>query len=301
VSRVKRPLLLVGIVAFVVVDVLLVAMAVRDVRDRDAPAGAGSEPTSRQGSVGRGVGPGDAPLGGSDGVPAEAVLFDAGAGGALLRATRGGCGGPPEPRVGVSTDGGRTFQPVDSPVGEVLRVEIDSAADLWLVGLDESCVPGFYRSGDAGQSWEESAGTAGAWHLLPGDAEALHAPAGRAPIGCSPVTLSSVDPQVAFAGCADDSLRMTGDGGATWRPAGRVPGLVATAFRGPDVGVAVGLTPRCPAKMWRTTNAGRAWSPDQCLPGAEPAQAVAVAPGVTYVQRGGRVEAARDGLGFTNP
>ncbi len=76
---------------------------------------------------------------------------------------------------------------------------------------------------------------------------------------------------------------------------------MATAFRGPDGGVAVGVTPRCPAKMWSTTNAGRTWSPDQCLSGAAPAQAVAVAPGVTYVQRGGQVEADRDGLGFTNP
>jgi len=299
VTRVKRPLLLVGIVAFVVVDVLLVAMAVRNVRDRDVPAGADSGSTSPGGSSGRGADPGGVASRG--GGPAQAVLLDAVAGDALLRATHGGCGGPQEPRVGVSTDGGRTFQPVDSPVREVLRVEIDSAADLWLVGLDESCAPGFYRSGDGGQSWEESAGTAGAWHLVPGDAQALHAPAGRAPIGCSPVTLSSVDPQVAVAGCADDSLRMTGDGGATWRPAGRVPGLVATAFRGPDVGVAVGVTPRCPAKMWRTTNAGRAWSPDRCLSGAEPAQAVAVAPGVTYVQRGGQVVADRDGLGFANP
>jgi len=299
VSRVKRPLLLVGIAAFVVVDVLLVAMAVRNVRDRDVPAGAGPGSTSPEGSIGRGADPGGVP--GAGGEPAEAVLLDAGSGGALLRATRGDCSGSQEPRAGISTDGGRTFRPVDSPVGEVLRVDIGSAADLWLVGLDESCVPGFYRSGDGGRSWQESAGTAGAWHLLPGDAEALHAPDGRAPIGCSPVTVSSVDPEVAYASCADDSLRVTRDGGATWLPAGRVPGLVATAFRGPDVGVAVGVTPRCPAKMWSTTNAGRAWSPDQCLPGEAPAQAVAVAPGVTYVQRGGQVEAARDGLGFTNP
>jgi hypothetical protein len=286
---------MVGIVAFVVVDVLLVAMAVRNVRDRDAPVGA--SPTSPQGSLGRPFDPAGAPTGG---VPAEAVLLDAGLGGALLRATRGSCG-EAQPRVGVSIDGGRTFQPVESPVGEVLRVEIDSAADLWVVGLDESCVPAFYRSGDAGQSWEESAGTAGAWHLLPGDAQALHAPDGRVAIGCRPQTLSSVDFDVAYAGCADDTLRLTRDGGGTWRPVGRVPGLVATAFRGPAAGVAVGVTPRCAAKLWSTTNAGRAWSADQCLPGDEPAQAVAVSAGVTYVQRGGQVVADRDGLGFSNP
>jgi hypothetical protein len=183
----------------------------------------------------------------------------------------------------------------------VLRVEVGSATDLWLVGLDESCVPGFYRSGDGGRSWQESAGTAGAWHLLPGDAQALHAPNGRVSIGCLPQAVSSVDSAVAYTGCADDSLRLTRDGGETWRPAGRVPGLVATAFRGPDAGVAVGVTRRCPARMWSTTNAGRAWSADQCLPGDAPAQAVAVAPGVTYVQRGGQVEADRDGLGFANP
>jgi hypothetical protein len=295
VSRVKRPLLTVGIVAFVVVDVLLVAMTVRNVRERDVPVGASS--TSPQGSLGRASHPDGAP---AAGVAVEAVLLDAGFGGALLRATRGSCGGP-QPRVGVSTDGGRTFQPVASPAGEVLRVEIDSAADLWLVGLDDSCVPAFYRSGDAGQSWEESAGTAGAWHLLPGDAQVLHAPDGQVAVGCRPQMLSSVDFDVAYAGCADDTLRLTRDGGDTWRPAGRVPGLVSTAFRGPVAGAAVGVTPRCPAKLWSTTNAGRAWSADQCLPGDEPAQAVAISAGVTYVQRGGQVEADRDGLGFANP
>jgi hypothetical protein len=295
VSRVKRPLLIVGIVAFVVVDVLLVAMAVRNVRDRDAPAGASS--TSPQGSAGRKSDPAGAPTGG---VPAEAVFLDAGLGGALLRATRGSCGGP-QPRVDVSTDGGRTFQLVESPVGEVLRVEIDSSADLWLVGLDESCAPAFYRSGDAGQSWEESPGTAGAWHLLPGDAQALHAPDGRVPLGCRPQTLSAVDFDVAYAGCADDTLRLTRDGGGTWQPVGRVPGLVATAFRGPVAGVAVGVTPRCAAKLWSTTNAGRSWSADRCLPGDEPAQALAVSAAVTYVQRDGQVVADRDGLGFANP
>jgi hypothetical protein len=296
---VKRPLVLVGIVAFVVVDVLLVAMAVRNVRDRDVPAGAAPGSTPPEGSSGRATGPGRVPRSGGD--PTAAVLLDAGSGGALLRATRGDCRGPQEPRVGVSTDDGRSFRPVESPVGEVLRVDVGSAADLWLVGLDESCAPGFYRSGDGGRSWQESAGTAGAWHLLPGDVQALHAPNGRVPIGCRPQTLSSVDFAVAYAGCADDSLWVTRDGGETWRPAGRVSGLVATAFRGPDAGVAVGVTPRCPARLWSTTNAGRAWSADQCLPGEAPAQAAAVAPGVTYVQRGGQVEADRDGLGFTNP
>lgn len=290
----KRPLLLMGIVAFVAVDVLLVAMAVRNVRDRDAPVGSGS--ALPQGSLGRGSDTDAA----ARAPAAEAVHLDAGAGGALLRATRGGCDVPQQPRVEVSTDGGQTFEPVDSPVGEVLRVEIDSATDLWLVGLDESCAPGFYRSGDAGQSWEESAGTAGAWHLLPGDAQALHAPDGRVAVGCRPETLSSLDFEVAYAGCADDTLRLTRDGGGTWRPAGRVPGLVATDFRGPVAGVAVGVTPRCPAKLWSTTNAGRAWSADRCLPGDEPAQAVAVSAGVTYVQRGGQVVADRDGLGFAD-
>jgi len=287
---------MVGIVAFVVVDVLLVALAVRNVRDRDTPVGASA--TSSQGYPGRGSDPDGAF--GAGGVPAEAALLDAGFGGSLLRATRGSCGGA-QPRVGVSTDGGRTFQPVESPVAEVLRVEIDSAADLWLVGLDESCVPAFYRSGDAGQGWEESAGTEGAWHLLPGDAQALHAPEGRVAIGCRPQMLSSVDLDVVYVGCANDTLRLTRDGGGTWRLVGRVPGLVATAFRGPVAGVAVGATPRCAARLWSTTNAGRAWSADQCLPGEEPAEAVAVSAGVFYVQRAGQVMVDRDGLGFANP
>jgi photosystem II stability/assembly factor-like uncharacterized protein len=287
---------MVGIVAFVVVDVLLVAMAVRNVRDRPAPIGASS--SSPQGAAGRGSDADGAAA--ADGAPAETVLLDAAVGGALLRATRGDCGGP-QPRVGISTDGGRSFRSVESPAGEVLRVEIDSVADVWLVGLDQACAPTFYRSSDAGESWEESPGTAGAWHLLPADAQALHAPDGEVAIGCRPQTLTAVDSEVAYAGCADDTLRLTRDGGSTWRPAGRVPGLVATAFRGPVAGVAVGATPRCPARLWSTTNAGSAWAADQCLPGDEPVQAVAVSAGVTYVQRGGQVVADRDGLGFANP
>lgn len=287
---------MVGIVAFVVVDVLLVALAVRNVRDRNTPVGASA--TSPQGYPGRGSDPDGASETG--GVPAEAVLLDAGFGGSLLRATRGSCGGA-QPRVGVSTDGGRTFQPVESPVAEVLRVEIDSAADLWLVGLDESCVPAFYRSGDAGQGWEESAGTEGAWHLLPGDAQALHAPEGRVAIGCRPQMLSSVDLDVAYVGCANDTLRLTRDGGGTWRLVGRVPGLVATAFRGPVMGVAVSVTPRCPAKLWSTTNAGRTWSADQCLPGEEPAEAVAVSAGFFTCSGPGRSWPTATGWGSPIP
>jgi hypothetical protein len=283
--------LLVGVAAFVIVDIFLVVLAVDSVHRGPGPAS--PQPAQKQDSASTGT----TSVGGQT-TAAATVHLDAETDGSLLRATRGDCEQGPAAKVEISPDGGRTFRDVNSPVAEVLRVEIDEGSDAWLVGLDDACAAGFYRSSDAGQTWDASAGTAGAWHVLPEDEQAVHAPNGRVVVGCEPDWLAAVDFEVAVVGCADDRLLLTRDSGRSWVSAGRVPGLVSASFSSAAEGVAVGATTACAARVWSTTNSGTDWAADACVPGPEPALALDVTDGATYLQRGGDLLAKTDNLGF---
>ncbi|MGH8879746.1 MAG: hypothetical protein ACRD0P_20755 [Stackebrandtia sp.] len=177
-----RPLLLAGIATFVAVDVLLVVLAVAKVRSTDAassPVATSPVPSVQP--------PGQRTPGESAPTPDEVprprpVHLDIGSDDTLLRATPGDCQGEAA-EVELSLDGGDTFDPVTSPVVEVLRVEVVTASDIWMVGLDEDCAVGFYRSADRGRTWHASAGSSGAWHLLASPAATVLATVLRLEVG----------------------------------------------------------------------------------------------------------------------
>jgi photosystem II stability/assembly factor-like uncharacterized protein len=293
---VRRALLLVGVATLVVVDVLLVALAVGSVQ-QGGPAPVSTEPPPLPPRLPDGGSLDTASLNTGPGSQ-RPVHLDAGVDGTLLRATRGACEDGPAAQVELSDDGGETFRPVESPATEVLRIDIDVASDMWLVGLDESCSAGFYRSSDEGRTWQWSPGTAGTWHTLPIAARALHAPGGRVPIDCTAQSLTAVDYSVAYVVCADDTLRVTRDGGETWLPAGRIVGLVAASFRSPTEGTAVASTSECPVRVWTTTDGGAQWTSDACLEDADPVEAVTRAGDTVYIQQGGDVLTDAGDLGL---
>lgn len=265
---------LVAVAAFVVVDVFLVAAALQHVR---APAPGLDEalptPTSTSGQTDTKTGtsatqqtPSDGP-----GKQRSEVLLSVGVDGTILRATMGNCRSDETGEVEVSTDGGASFTPVYDDVPQVLRVVAVSRSDLWFVGTDDACRPSVQRSGDTGQSWVESEGTAGAYHLTATlDRSLVHAPDGVVTAGCAAIDLAPVNADVAFVGCADGEIRRTGDGGQSWVPVGQVDGLISLAFLNAQSGYALAAGSPCPAAVLATDDAGGTWKQTGCLNGETP-------------------------------
>jgi len=257
----RRPLLLLGVVAFIVVDVVLIALAVRHV---DGGAAA-DRPGPARPSPDRSV---------SESPPSEAVeaevrrgrplLMAAGAGEVVLRAQPGSCDGEAA-RLSVSRDGGASFEDREIAAQVLLRLDVTSLSDMWVAGLNADCEPTFYRSGDGGRSWEATAGTQGAWHLLPDGSDALHAPDGEVELPCTPVALSSVSFEFAAAGCDAGDIVTTSDRGESWQPRGTVPGVVDLAFVGPQRGWAVSVATDCAAVVSGTSDGGRSWTEQACV------------------------------------
>jgi lysophospholipase L1-like esterase len=166
----------------------------------------------------------------------------------------------------VSTDGGRVFGRVGTPIGQVLGVDTSDPDALTVVGLDIDCAGPFRftRGLEAGE-WVVS--PASGWFLDPSRAK-LHAPSGTVKPGCKDViSLSPLTDDAARVGCADGTLRGTLDGGDTWRTLGELEGLRAVSYDSPSVAVALAAFEGCAARVFTTSDGGRSWSARRCLDG----------------------------------
>lgn len=173
----------------------------------------------------------------------------------------------------LSDDGGSTWEEVDVPARGLLRVKAVGDGETWVVGTDEGCQPRFIRTTDGGETWATNEGTDGAWHLLPGGAEQLHAPDGNLDSPCRAETpaldLAAVNDQVAAVLCAAGRVHTTDDSGATWERMGAVEEGTAIAFSNASIGYAAVPDDRCDGtRVWRTTDGGSTWDERGCVEGA---------------------------------
>jgi hypothetical protein len=259
------------IVLLVVLDVVLVTLAVR--RGHAGPVVAAhratnSTPTST---------PTSTPARSATPHAAAGRMLVSGAGDVVLRATGGSCKTGQPPVMELSSDSGATFAPTAEGLGvaQVLRVAVDSASNVWFVGADDQCATSIWRLDPAGSDWYQSAGTAGAWHVLPTPGvHRVHAPTGRVAVNCAVTGLAPVDTQTARVLCASGVVRGTSDGGVTWTNLGRLRSAQLIAYDSATSGAAIGSAPTCGMRVLITDDGGATWTPATCLQGAD-AQALA--------------------------
>lgn len=190
--------------------------------------------------------------------------------GTALRATSVRCDEGGNGELEVSTDGGATFQPIEIPQHQILRVIASSNANLQYVGAGEDCDPSLYQSVDGGTTWSEGPAD-GAWHLAAGALSAtVRSPDGPVDAGCEAVSISVLSRTTAAVACADGAARMTTDGGANWQSAGHAQGIVSVSLLNATSGYALAVGSQCPAEVRRTTDAGGSWNPVGCIQGGAP-------------------------------
>jgi hypothetical protein len=256
-------LIVVLIALLVVADVVLITLAVRrghggpvvasDGAPLSAPSTTGPPPTQPPDD-----GAGQTLLAASESI--------------VLRATAGSCKTGDPPVLELSTDSGATFKPAAQrlAVAQVLRVVVDSPTDLWFVGTDDACTPSIWQSDGAGTGWSQSAGSAGAWHMVPAaDSSGVHAPPGRVHVGCPVASLSPIDRQTARVLCTSGTVLGTTDGARNWVTLGHLNAAQVMDYDSPESGVALGSTPSCDVQAFSTSDGGSVWTQTGCLDGTQ--------------------------------
>ncbi|HVT66026.1 MAG TPA: hypothetical protein VHD81_12810 [Mycobacteriales bacterium] len=205
--------------------------------------------------------------------------------------------------LAATTDGGRHWSRITSPARHVLRLNQSSATSGWLIGANASCVPAFFSTSDGGRTWLTATGLGQAWVVL---GRRLRIPSGQLVDPCRKperlVGVTVADVRTALADCGS-GLRVTSDGGTTWRRAGRFDGtgqLAAVALEpaggGRGVALLTGAAGCAGLAVERTNDAGKRWHGGPCISGLGTPAAVALAPdGSGYAASGAKSAVTVDG------
>jgi photosystem II stability/assembly factor-like uncharacterized protein len=149
------------------------------------------------------------------------------------RASAGTCDGG-KSLLQVTTDGGRTWDDATSPSKAIARIQPlrDGSGFLYAAGAD--CALKEWTTKDAGKTWAGPKGIVGGWARLIADPTKLTTPAKDRAQPCgnrSVIDLSRTSAEQAEALCANGSVFVTNDGGASWADSGAAPGAVALSNR----------------------------------------------------------------------
>ena len=247
--RVPHRLLTPGLVAFAVLDIVLVGVALRStaapppaselgqVSSTSAPSAAGTP--SRAPSPARSPSPTASSTSSttktrSPKAPAPApltVLIVGVSPTVAWRAETGSCatGGS---SLAVTTDGGSTWAAGTAPFPGIVRVKPSSSRSAFAVGGDSACQPGYAATSSQGGAWSTGGPLGRAWYRDPARPSAVHAPGPLTVTPCgrhAVLDLAVVSSSGARALCAGGLVVSSSDTGASWSDAGRVAGAVALA------------------------------------------------------------------------
>ncbi len=263
-----KPLAVVALGAFVVVDAVLVGLVLRHV-DREPPA---SDITTVAAT------PTPAPSAASaqrafDFDARSAAAADLANDGTFVLATRGACGDDTA-RVWTAADPGADLVGRDPGLSTVLAVDAGTGGAITVVGTGEDCVPRQVGSTDGGATWTDDPAVT-LWHPSPRDPRRVVSPdVGASDPGCLVTSLSQVGGDFARVTCVDGLVRGTGDGGREWVELGRLDNVRTAAFTTVNTGYALARFEGCAAQVFTTGDSGRSWEAGACLVG-DPARAVA--------------------------
>jgi hypothetical protein len=257
-DRLSGRLGLVGLGAFLVVDVALVGLALRSTGAApDDQADPRPRPAAESGVSAGGKGT-PSPSSTTDSAPAEtapaedAVLEPTPVTLGLVavddstawRFTAGTCGDGGS-TLSVSQDGAETWQPRAAPFDTTVRVRVRDDGSAFAIGGDADCKPRFRQSRDGAQSWDRPVAVPGAWHRDLDDPDVVGTQAGSAaePCEATGVVDLAVGDSSALALCGDGRLRSS-QTGKQWADEGPVDGALAVALAG-DRTLALVRTSEC--------------------------------------------------------
>ena len=230
--------------------------------------------------------------------PMRLLAADA-ASGALLRAEISACDVPEtEAELEVSFDRGSSWNASNLTridAAELRQLNL-SNSDAQLVYLDEECAPLVAISSSAGAEWAPSDASASAWYLVSPGGPAAITPSGEVELPCSAVALSaSTERGVAL--CADETITLSTDAGASWSEPVAVRGASAVGMDDDGFLVASANEPGCSGVQVRTVEDDVTGEPGQCIEiDAEPGTiAVTGAAGSWFVWAGDSFFRSDDG------
>ena len=228
----------VALVGLLVLDVTLVAMALRSTSASDidtsplSSAYASTEPTATGPTSSATTTPGS---------PATLPVVATGA--PLLtmlvaldnqhawRVSTGSCsaGGA---KLATTVDGGRTWSKGSARLRRIVRVRLEGNQKAFVIGADASCAATIRNTSDAGGTWSPGGSVGLAWYRDPGTPLVVRAPGSARFQPCGERAV--LDLAVLAAGsarvlCADGRVRSTTDNGSAWTTVGTVDGAVALA------------------------------------------------------------------------
>jgi len=232
----------IGLVAFLAIDVALVALALRPGRPGEAEPATGTPtvvtttgatsstktPATTGTSTGTATGsrgPQPAPV---------ALLIGALDGTTAWRASTGTCdrGGS---SLSVTADGGETWDKTEAPARSVIRVQPLDEDRVFAVAAGADCELKQYASNDRGDSWQAPSAVSGGWARQLDEPTEVLTPQDDRAQPCGPSTavvdLSRTSASQAQALCVDGSVTVTSDGGAAWADSGTVKGGLALGNR----------------------------------------------------------------------
>lgn len=192
----------------------------------------------------------------------------------LVFGTRGSCSSSAvKAPISTSIDGGAKVNRVETGLVTVLAARTSGPTDLRVLGQDSSCVVREARSTDGGDKWTAS-DEISLWYADPDNGKRVVSPTGAADTGCEVISVSQVTSESARVGCADGTIKGSGDSGKTWTDLGRLDNLRVATFLTPTAGYALARYNGCAANAFTTKDAGVTWTPGGCITG-EPAQGIA--------------------------
>jgi hypothetical protein len=243
----RRSIPIAGLVALLMLDIALIAWAVWP-----APAVSGgatqTQPVASRASDPPDVGKGDAetpsptiPNGESG--PLRRLVAATSSTTAWL-ADAGSCEQPGQ--VHVTDSGGVDWTTEEAP-GSVTRVRPSDASSAFIVGGDSDCESRVWYTGDRGDTWSPPQSAADAWGRVAGQPQFALRPGGDPVQPCPADVLDLVGFTAGRAAvlCADGSVRVTDDRGATWSTVIEREDTLAISFREPSEGAIVGIEDGC--------------------------------------------------------
>lgn len=231
----NKSLATIALLAFVVVDVVLVYLALRPPKLLETPRAASTPVVVSSTGEADPTSPAPSAATTTTTVPARPlrVMVAALDRTTAWRATVGTCkdGGS---AVQITTDGGKTWSRGSSPARAVTRIQPLAAGRGFVLAAGQDCGAGQYTTTDRAQSWTGPGSTKGAWGRKPDSAQEVYTPADPSARPCPTgdvVDLARSSAQDAQVLCQDGTVRQTADGGQTWQDAGQVEGALAIANR----------------------------------------------------------------------
>jgi hypothetical protein len=239
-------LALAGLLALLVVDAVLVALAFRpDKAGATAPTAAAATSFGTQTATSE-------PTKKATAQPVTEVIVAASATRAW-RAVLGTCAGGGA-SIQMTSDGGKTWESRKAPTGALGRVQpVGEDGRGFVIAARAGCAVGEYPTDDEGKTWRGPRAVDGGWSRTPGGVspqtvitpERTDArPCGTAAV----VDVARASASSAYALCAGGQLMRSTNGGAVWSQAAAVEGALALSVRPEKAGATAyvaRITPQC--------------------------------------------------------